>query len=319
MKGLALALVVVTVLCLAKQRGIAAAPTVVFATGFERAEGYTDQLSLVGQNGWVAFGTGGNGILTNFYDVLGPEAGTQQAYIGYNPPEGNDDVLSVLRPLNYLPLTNTKPLVKFSVLMAITVSTSTNRDDFRWSVYNTESNRLFSIDFDTTLLTVNYILEAGKEFVSTGRSFAQDTIYELAITMDFAHNVWSATLDAEEMVQGQPITTASSALTLGDIDAVWVIRSPGAPGDNFMVFDNYVVTAEPLPVPRLAGEALPNLGFFLQLTQGAPGLSYIIEASSDLRQWSPIKTNVAGDGTFDWLDRSARDANRRFYRARENW
>jgi hypothetical protein len=299
------------------QGSAAATPTVVFATGFERAEGFTNDLPLVGQKGWVAFGTGGNGIVTNFFDSLGTQAGIQQAYIGFNRPESTNDFFSLLRPLDYSPIANAKPLVKFSVLMAITASTTTNRDDFRWSVYNMDAKRLFTVDFDTTLFQVSYVLEDGQAFFSTGVSFTNDVIYELALTMNFAQNRWSAALDTQELIQALPITTTNSVLTLGDIDAVWAIRNPGSAGDNYMVFDNYLVTAEPVPVPRLSGKAPPNVGFLLQLTEGTPGHQYVIDISADLKSWLPAKTNTAGDGTFDWLDTSASGADRRFYRARE--
>ena len=37
-------------------------------------------------------------------------------------------------------------------------------------------------------------------------------------------------------------------MNLGDIDAVWLVYDTTAPGDNFMLFDNYRVTAEALPM-----------------------------------------------------------------------
>jgi len=315
----ALALGVGILVALTGPRSPAATPTVVFATGFERSEGYTNDFDLAGQNGWIAFGTGGNGIVTNFFDSLGSVAGAQQAYIGFSPPapEDTNDFLVLLRPLNYSPITNGNPLVKFSVLMAITTSTTTNRDDFRWSVYNIEEQRLFTVDFDTTEFLVNYALDDGRDFWTTGVTFTNDVIYELELTMNLALNQWSATLDSQQVFQDLPITTTNSVLNIGDIDAVWAIRNPGAAGDNYMVFDNYLVTAEPVTAPRLGGEVHASGEFLLQLTEGVPGRSYIIDISADLRDWVPAKTNTAADGTFDWLDRSASGADRRFYRARE--
>ena len=297
--------------------GGAATPTVLFATGFERSEGYTNDFGLVGQGGWTGSGSGGNGIVTNFFDSLGPQAGIQQAYIGYTPPEGTNAFLSLLRPLNYSPLAQGKALLKFSVWMAITSSTTTNRDDFRWSTYNIDGQRLFTVDFDTTWFQVNYALDDGQGFFTTGVTFTNDLIYELGLTMDFARNRWSATLDGQDVFLDLPITTTNSVLNLGDIDAVWAVYNPGSAGDGFMVFDNYTVTAE--PAPRLSGKVVPPDGeFLLQMTQGVPGQTYVIDISSEFKSWVPVKTNRAGDeGSFDWLDSSAGGFSRRFYRARE--
>src|SRR2546422_931895 len=86
----------------------AAARTNIFSTQFESAEGYRTNLELIGQNDWVGGGSGGNGIVTNYLAGQG-----QQAYVGFFPPKTNDDTLFVWKPLNFSPLTNGLPLVKF--------------------------------------------------------------------------------------------------------------------------------------------------------------------------------------------------------------
>src|ERR1044071_7587778 len=75
-----------------------AAQRVVYSTGFEFSEGYTDiQGDLAGHKGWV--GTSGNGIVTNFFEGLG-----QQAYIGFSaPPGGTNDIYYVSQPINLTP------------------------------------------------------------------------------------------------------------------------------------------------------------------------------------------------------------------------
>ena len=76
----------------------------VYSTGFEIAEGYDPELQLVGQNNWVGFGSGGNGIITNFFEGYG-----QQAYIGFAPPAPKDEVLNVWRPIGLAPI---NPILK---------------------------------------------------------------------------------------------------------------------------------------------------------------------------------------------------------------
>ena len=68
-----------------------AASTTIFSTGFERSEGYDDQYVLIGQNGWLSFGSGGNGLVTNFFEGFG-----QQAFIGLTGPTNAGETFSVL-------------------------------------------------------------------------------------------------------------------------------------------------------------------------------------------------------------------------------
>src|SRR5204863_3934379 len=129
-------------------------------------------------------------------------------------------------------------------------------------------------------------------------------------------NLWSAWLNDTNIVESKPISTLGSVLNLGDIDAVWVNRKIGVYGNNYMVFDNYSVTAEPYPFWLDAVERLNNGAFLLQLT-GEPGRQYAIDASTDFVDWFALKTNSAGrDGTVDFLDATATNYTRSFYRAR---
>ncbi len=81
-------------------------------------------------------------------------------------------------------------------------------------------------------------------------SFRNEEVMYLEVSMDFAANTWSASLDGAEIVRNIPISTTGAALNLGDIDAVWY-RTSGTYGDNYMAFDDYLVTAEPNHAPRI--------------------------------------------------------------------
>src|SRR5436190_16122453 len=72
----------------------ATATTNIFSTQFEATEGYRTTTNLVGQNGWLGFGSGGNGLVTNYLEGYG-----QQAFIGFFPPDQGDDQLSIWRPI----------------------------------------------------------------------------------------------------------------------------------------------------------------------------------------------------------------------------
>lgn len=219
-------------------------PLPVFNANFETGQGYSTSFSLAGQQGWVQTGTGGNGILTSFF----PDS-LQQAFIGFS--SGNN--LQFERPFNYTPDLSTRPIVRFSVKLKIYDSTNFRYDHFRWRFYNQSSQRLFTIDFNNADFSIAYVLDgaaATNSFSSV--TFDNDTIYTLSVTMDFANNRWTAFLDDKAIAIDQPITTAGAALNLRSIAPAWVQADTANPGDNYMVFDDYIATAETSLSPSIA-------------------------------------------------------------------
>ena len=309
--------------------------TNIYYAGFEPSEGFDTRLTLVGQGCatdnqmcWVGTDTNGsgNGIVANYFDntnsMLQP-FGQQQAFVGFYPLTDTNGILNVWRPLNFDPLAAGLSVVTFSTTLAIYDSVATtNRDCFRWSIYNMEADpsRLFTLDFDNTTTGINYELDDGI-FVPTGFSFERGGEYDLTIILNFADNLWSATLRGSEttatpIVDSQPMSTQGSVLNLGDIDAVWVNRDIGVYGDNFMVFDNYSVAAEPYPVSLEVLEPGSNGAFRLALI-GEPGRRYSIDVTSDFVDWFALATNNAGtDGGFDFVDTTSTGYTHSFYRAR---
>ncbi len=294
------------------------AATVIFSTGFDSFEGYSVAADLEDQQGWTGTGEdteGDNGILEEAFEGFG-----QQAYVGFAPLAAGRTVLNVWRPINIAPVPTNTPVVKFSVLMAIVdSSTAAARDCFRWSIYNTNGTRLFSVDFDNDTREINYLLEGSSVFEFTGFEFEPNTIYELIVRMDYSRNLWSAELTGVEIVAGQPITRMGSPLNFGDADAVWAYGPSDLPGDNYMVFDEYEVSLEGAtdpPQPTLTNFLRLSNGHFLLRVTGEPGRRYAVEGSTDFKQWTTIRTEVAEDGFFDFVDTDAPAFSHRFYRAR---
>jgi hypothetical protein len=283
---------------------VSATAVIVYQTGFDAAEGYNTNLDLIGQKGWVGAGSGGNGIVSGFL----PGA-NQQAYIGFSPPATNDENLFV-----YQPVKQNAPQIQFSVTFLIVDSTSTNRDDFYWSVFNQQGDQLFTLDFDNQELRAYYYLDDQKGRTWSGLNFTNDTAYQLAIAMNFASNRWSASLNGARIATNQPITTTGAALNLGDVDAAWAIWDPKAPGENFMVFDNYSISAT-IPPPQLKILGRTNSIPTLRVS-GQAGNRFAVEASTNLTSWLPLTTNITTGGSFIYADNSASGLLRRFYRAR---
>ncbi len=309
-------MVIATLCAIALWMGTAScvAETVLYSTGFESVEGYNPKLELAGQQGWVSYGanSGGNGFTTNFF-------GSQAAYVGRTPLKPPGEFLNVWRPINYMPAQGESSPVRFTVQMAIADSSNTNWDDFYWSVYNTQGDRLFTIDFDNYGLRVYYVLGGTNSFVPTQLSFSNGIPYTLAIDMDFSSNRWDASLSGQMLATNQPITTTNAPLNLGDVDAVWAIYNVNTPGNNYMAFDNYQISTAPTqgPPPRLSLLAYAQGSPASLRVSGLPGADYAIEASTNLVDWLPIRTNIVSGGYFDFIDTSASQFSRRFYRARQ--
>jgi hypothetical protein len=287
------------------------ATTNIFYAGFEPTEGYDPAYELIGQNGWTTDSTsyGGNGLLTNFF-------GSQAAYIGLFPLEPPTNYLYLWHPLNYS-ATNA-PVVTFSVKMAVVDSTTTNRDDFWWTVYNTRGHQLFTLDFWNVDLGIYYALDNTNGLIYSGADFTNEVPYSLEVTMDIGQNLWSARLDDRVLVANKRISTVGARVDLGDIDAVWLVSSKNKPGDNFMVFDDFRVSAEPRPskVPWLtAAPPRPDGQFGLRVT-GPSGARYAVEATTNLVQWTSLQTNTIAGTYFDFIDTKAAGMSKRFYRAR---
>jgi hypothetical protein len=291
--------------------------TVLYSTGFEPSEGYEAQYELAGQAGWLKFppASGGNGLITNFL-------GSQAAYVGLFPLLPRTNYLSIWHPINYSPPAGSNVVVEFSTRMLIADSTTNQWDNFYWTVYNEAGVALFSIDFDVYEFAVYYyLLDGTNDFKPTGVSFTNDVPYTLKISMDLSKNRWSALLGQTVLATNVPITTVGATLSIGDIDAGWVIYDDAAPGDNFMVFDEYKVSVRPAAPPPLPAPAhLALLGrtsngqTVLRVT-GENGSRHAVEASADFASWTALRTNTISDGGFDFIDNSG-SIPVRFYRSR---
>jgi hypothetical protein len=284
---------------------MAAAMPVVYQTAFERTQGYNTNLDLVGQNGWLGAGSGGNGVLPGFFPGRG-----QQAYLGFAPPNPGYDSLFIYRPLN-----RNLSQAQFTVNMAVADSSNSQYDDFYWSVFNQQGDQLFTLDFDNYALSVNYALQTSTNWSATSLTFTNGVMYPLTVNLNFVANRWSATFRGVLVATNQPITTRGSPLNLGDIDAAWVVFDTSAPGDNFMVFDDYAVTGV-VPSPRLQVQNFvaqaPTLRLF-----GQTNTAFAVDGSTNMVNWAALRTNVVpASGYFDYVDNGAVGLRRRYYRAR---
>ncbi len=290
-----------------------AVTTNVYSTQFEAAQGYNINSNLVGQVGWLGSGTGGNGLISNAIPGQG-----QSAYIGFDAPNPANDSLVIWKPINFNPVAAAYPVVTFSTQMRIEDSGNNRYDIFRWSIYNTQGNRLFSLDFDNDFLDIGYLLDGTNNIQFTTNKFVNATTYTLTVTMNFASNRWSASFNNNVIATNKSITTTNAPLNLGDVDAVWLVNQisgTNAPGDNYMVFDNYTITAEMPPAQvQLLGRT--GDGWSLLRVNGQHNSRWSLDATTNLVHWTALKTNVISGTFFDHVDTTSAGLPRRFYRAR---
>ena len=283
-------------------------------SGFEPEQDFDMEFTLIGQGGWQGKGTGGNGLLENNFEGMG-----QQAYIGYWPPEEATETFTGLwRPVEGIEPEETK--VTVTVLMMIFDSTNGQRDDFRWTLYNDNVQRLVTLDFDNGTRNINYSLD-DDIFLPTGYSFDHEALYDLKFEMDFAANTWTVSVGDQVLLNAKKLTTTGARLAFGDLGPNWIYRKPENPGNNYMVFDDYRITVEtsdpaPKAPPTLAWTGWTNDGRAMLQLGGDATTDYTVEVSDDLKTWTPLQTAKPGDTGKEVADAGAPGYARRFYRAR---
>jgi hypothetical protein len=244
--------------------------------------------------------------------------GTQAAYVGYWDLQPRAGSFSVWQPIDFSAVQNGNPIVRFSVRMAVIDSGNGYRDDFCYAVYNTSEDWVFSIFFNNEDLGVYYSLDDTYGRRYSGVDFTNDVAYTLTVNMDVSRNRWWAALDSRTLATNQPITTVGAPLTFTDVAAIWLPYIPANPGDNFMVFDNYEITADisPTSPPLLTSLGFNPSGQYRLRVNGASGYRYAVETTTNFVQWSSLRTNTATNGVFEFTDTSAAGRPRRLYRAR---
>jgi hypothetical protein len=238
-----------------------------------------------------------------------------------------------------------REVVQFYVNFGIQDSTFTGvnprRDNFEFAFYNSSGQLLAFIQFDNTTLDnqtqvpSQKILRSnwqGAAFnkVDTGTTFFYDVLMQLQIRINFRTNRWTATLDGLDIFADVPFYTGNSAKTFGTIAAQMQIVNSAlipdtletglAPGDNYMIFDNFVVRMDPLPEPVFYSLTFSNAGApqFTWLNEAL--YKYQVQYRDDLTQaWkndlpaSFSTATITGHSTV-FTDSTAAGKTRRFYR-----
>ena len=227
----------------------ALATNVLYATDFETF--VPGAGTLVGYDDWLGLNDEGgvSGIVTAY--------GGRAGYLGYNPPAAGATVVLVYRPVNYAPVAQGRPIVNFSVDLEVIDSTTGRYDKFSVDVYNRAGEFLAAIVLDNSNLRI--LREDGSGAAETNSvRFANSRKSALAFSINFAANTWSAALDDTPLFSNAPFTASGKTLDLGEVVPAWRIANSAAPGDNYLLFDNYVLSAIPTAAaPTITKDPLP--------------------------------------------------------------
>ena len=102
---------------------------------------------------------------------------------------------------------------------------------------------------------------------------------------------------------------------------IWVsnveVTAGGYDVQSLAEAETFFIGRAPMP-PNLssASSGLSAEGFHLSL-EGDAGVSYGIEASTNLLNWTPLITVTNSSGSLNWVDPEAGNFSRRFYRAKQ--
>ena len=278
-----------------------------YETDFESFTPGTD--NLVGTDGWLAtnMGEGVHGIDDEIVPGLG-----NTAFLGFSPPmiqEEAPPTVTVFRPLNYDPIDQDRPIIQFEALIAIADSRddpetpfdeSLRKDRFFISVYNMEGRLLAAIVYDNRINTFGLWRNDGTASSDADLEFIIDEPQFLFFRIDFESNTWSAFLDGIPVFTDAVFNGSGQKRDLGTIAAEWTLSNRSAPGDNWMLLDDWIVEAIPRATePFQISKIEVTSEDLVELTYPADeGFTYRIEFSTDLENWgelpnSPITAEIS--------------------------
>ena len=301
--------------------------------------------TLVGTDGWQG-SSAHNGLRLSGIDaesMHGVIGLGNAAFLGGNTavvPLSAGRTVNVRRNIGIDPAALGEEVVTFRCLVGIKDSTGTGigtrRDNFELAVYNTSSQLLGSIQFDNATLdtasgtpkrniyrTQWNAAQNRFDLVNTNALFLHDTIQQLEIRINFLANRWSVSLDAIEIFEDLPFHTGPRTRNLGPIAAQLQIVGTsltGAPqpGDNYLLFDDWLVRTDPPAIPQPAISRSTATGAVTLTFPQEAGYQYLVQFSPTLSGWQSSLPGAlftaTTTGSASFTDATATGKPTRFYR-----
>lgn len=320
-------------------------------TGFN-----TGNNTIVNTDGWLGstghLNLGIHGVMTEAdHQVLGLG---NAAFMGGNnlPMTGvSSKFVFVRRPVNVDPVALNQEVATFSVLVGIKDSSSASlnpiqsqyyrRDSFEFILYNSSLQQLGGIQFDNSTLDATATATGGTsrrliwrlawngtawQYYSTGYTFVYDSVEMLQVRINFRTNRWTATLGGIPVFQDAVFYTGTNAKTFGSMIVQMRVSNtfPATtniyPGDNYMLFDDYMVRTDPVSTGVIVGRT----------TSGAPkvtwneeaGYSYRLQWSASCTGWQDVAATVhtaTSTADYSYTDPVSPVPAKRFYRVKRTY
>ncbi len=217
--------------------------------GFEAAEGYIADQSLIGQRGWSRGGwigqmqSGGQGVVTNLLP-----GSSQQAFIGgvadFTNTAGGLMFASARPPaVLFQNKMDSNGIVEISWNQLITDSTNGAQNYFEWIFQNSQGRLLGGLLFCNDTRGIRRRQE-DNSLMNTGSEFMRESLHAVKVRFDFSGNQWSAMVGTN-VLPAQPISAKGMQLNLGTMFVTWWTgkgQRETVTGDNRLIFDDLTVT-----------------------------------------------------------------------------
>ena len=261
--------------------------TVLYSTGFDTFASGVDK--LVESDKWLG-STSSKGV--HGVDAEGSGGIGQSGYIGRNRPAPSVTFVSVRNAVDYDPFAAAETrgeVMEFFGLIGVADSTNGKRDNFYVTVYDSENRLLGAVNFDNTQERFGIYKYDGSNYERSPVGFVRGRWYELFIRVNFATGRWSAELNHLPIFEDALIDFTGKSRQLGAVAVEWEISDVSKPGNNWMLFDEWLiqVATTPPPVPTL------SVGSNLSITWASEaGYFYELQSSGDLISWSAVSEQM---------------------------
>ena len=238
--------------------------------------------------------------------------------------------INILAPLGtnaYLAKVNfqTNPAVQVAGYLPDSGAVFGNRGNgysYGWDVDNTANarQRNSANSLDARYDTFNHLQKPGGG--TTWEIAVPNGLYQVRILSgdpDFFDGTFQLNVEGAPVLNGTPTSMARWIEGIGLVtvnDGRLTVSNGAGAGNNKICFIEITSLAAPLPPTLLAPQLQPD-GTLSFLVQGSDGVSYVVEASTNLATWMPVFTNAPVGSLFQFVDPDATNHQFRFYRGRK--
>jgi len=197
-----------------------------------------------------------------------------------------------------------------------------NGFSYGWDVDNTANSRYRNspLSYDLRYDTLNHMQKPGGG--TLWEIAVPNGLYQVCIASGDAtatDSTFRINAEGSLIVSGTPSAGAPWSEGIGIVtvtDGRLSVSSAAGAANNKICFIDISSLAAPLP-PQLLSTTLGSSGNLQFNLSGSAGRSYVIEASTNLVNWSPLTTNSPASNLLQFIDGTSTNYPSRFYRGRE--